>query len=398
MSTKFKILAIMLALVLIPLTASATMTRVIGLGGRGAAFVIKDSSNPVEFPSTLAYYPRLLYAEFAEDCGTGTPYLDRVGAWYGFGDHKCVLGFDIFQHNREGYMGMPEIPSGDYKIPPRLNLRWARPFDGFTLGAALGIYHEDYSEGKKPDPNNPGKYIDSKLEQKSTVFGLDLGVTALDNLLDASLGFEMPTWTNKNADGKELTKNDGSIMFYLAGRYWYNYGEKVSLVPNIEFKMKKDGYTAIDTSGTSATTTAFRLGVGHNWMPADNVFVLFDLGVQFKSTKNEWERAGVSSKTDSKTYLPYWRIGWEGGVFKWLTVRAGAQKTWLNTKEETDPLEPETSPTPTKMYFGGDFNFGPLNIQYLMDQGFLLRGPNFLSGTSGDLFHRVSLVYQIPKF
>jgi hypothetical protein len=36
-------------------------------------------------------------------------------------------------------------------------------------------------------------------------------------------------------------------------------------------------------------------------------------------------------------------------------------------------------------------------IQYLLDQDFVRRGPNFISGECGPLFHRFSLFYKVPK-
>jgi hypothetical protein len=49
------------------------------------------------------------------------------------------------------------------------------------------------------------------------------------------------------------------------------------------------------------------------------------------------------------------------------------------------------------MYCGGDFYFGPVVIQYLLDQGFVARGPYFISGSGGAMFHRFSLFYKIPQ-
>jgi len=402
MFKKSKLLVILLALALIPATASATLTRVIGFGGEQAGFVIKDSSNPVLFPSTLVYYPHILFAEFAP--GMGGTYLDRVGAWYGFGEGKCVLGFDVFKRAKTGYMGMPEIPAGDDMLPYRLNVRWAKPFGNVAVGAALGLYHESF---KNKTADNK---VDS-LEQKSTIIGLDLGLTALDNLLDVAFGFEMPSWTNKADTGKTQTENDGSMLIKFAGRYWYHYGDKTTLIPNFELRMLTDAYKSPGNAGTaddesySASSMIFRLGLGHNWKPADNVLVLFDFGVQFKSTKYEYKYgANDTSGTNADQYLPYWRCGWEGGVFKWLKIRAGAEKIWQNEKREwdavaewPDPTQPDEGKTVTNMYLGGDFNFGPVCIQYLMDQDFVRRGPYFISGSAGAMFHRFSLFYNIPQ-
>ena len=64
MSLKTKVLVVLLILAIIPATALGTVTRVKGLGGwPGTAYIVKDASNPVQFPSTLAYYSHLLYAE-----------------------------------------------------------------------------------------------------------------------------------------------------------------------------------------------------------------------------------------------------------------------------------------------------------------------------------------------
>ncbi|MBU1707608.1 hypothetical protein KKB28_06810 [bacterium] len=402
MSLKTKILVVLLVLAIIPATALGTVTRVQGLGGwPGTAYIVKDASNPVQFPSTLAYYSHLLYAEFAPSANATS--LDRVGAWYGFGEGKCVFGFDIFNRGKglyafwdpmtQTYYGMPDI-GGNGALPYRANLRWAKPFGDVIVGAALGLYHESHMEAKKADGS------DSKLEQKATVIGLDLGVTALDQLLDVALGFEFPSWTNIDADGNTISENDGSNLISFAARYWYHYAEKTSLIPHVEVVMYNNGYSTPVPDGEKAATTDIRLGIGHNWVPVEAVLVVFEVGVRFATTTYSCEVAGTEDATFSDTHLPYWRIGWEGRVYKWLKIRAGASKSWDNTKYEKFamlPLDPDDAGTSTAMFFGGDFNFGPVVIQYLLDQDFARRGPYFLSGQGGAMFHRFSLFYKVPK-
>ena len=398
MSLKTKVLVIFLILVIVPASALGTATRVKGLGGwPGTTFIVKDAVNPVHFPSTLAYYGNLLYAEFAES-PIGTR-LDRVGAWYTFEGKDCVLGFDIFDRGKGAYiipqtlLGMPSI-GGDNSLPYRANIRWAKPFGDVILGAALGLYHESYMEGKKTN-GDP-----SSLEQKSTVISLKIGVTALENLLDVALGFELPSWTNTDADGNTLTENDGSSHIDFAARYWYHYAEKASLIPHFEVVMHKIGYSTPVPDGMSSSLTDMRLGVGHNWKPVKAVLVVFELGVRFASTTLSSEVDGVEDATHSDNHMPYWRIGWEGRVCKWFKVRAGAAKSWDSEKYEDYvmlPTDPDMGGTSTAMFFGGDFNFGPVTIQYLLDQDFVRRGPYFISGQGGAMFHRFSMFYKIPK-
>jgi len=414
MSLKTKLLVVLLAVALIPATASATVTRVEGLGGwPGTAYIVKDASNPVQFPSTLAYYSHLLYAEFAKSL-TGTK-LDRVGAWYGFGEGKCVFGFDIFDRGKPDYMGMPDI-NGDGTLPYRLNVRWAKPFNDFILGAALSLFHESYLEEKyDQDPGPSEDFVDSKWEHKSTVIGLKVGATALDNLLDVALNFEFPSWTSTDVDGTTLSENDGSSHIDFAARYWYHYGDKTTLIPHFEVVMHNEGYANDAKSGMSVKGTEVRLGVGHNWKPVEAVLVVWEIGAVFGSYKygfqenntylgminpppaTPWPDWYTSDKTVSVTNLPYWRVGWEGRVYKWIKVRAGAEKTWVNSKWEIYREEPAFGSTVTNMYFGGDLNFGPVTIQYLLDHDFVRRGPNFISGECGPLFHRFSLFYKVPK-
>lgn len=469
MSLKNKLLVILLVLVLIPVTALATGTRVTGLGGwPGANYVVKDAVNPVHFPSTLAYYPGLLYAEFKPNASYTS--LSRIGAWYGLGEGN-VVGFDIFNKTRTDYTALPAVPS-------RLSLRWARPFGDIILGAALGIYHD--SQEKTGDT----LYTDTtaifqeqwSTDDKGTILGLDLGVTALDNNLDLALSFEFPSGTRESdglyssfyevndtcdatTDGKHrmVIEDDGSSMLRFAARYWHHYGERTTLIPNFELTTTKNAYTELYTSNDSTmyespwypnptytggqfrgsqdfsvTSTVVRLGLGHNWKPAKSVLVVFDIGVRFQSIESEWKSDSTSvftqwgpidtvsteyarehgtDGTTDWTDMPYWRLGWEGRVFKWLKLRGGAEKIWRSSDEDekSHHLDPhdtwdgrnhytrKTGGTVTNMYFGGDLNFGPVTIQYLLDQDFVRRGPYFISGSPGSIFHRFSLFYKIPK-
>jgi hypothetical protein len=376
-------------LALIPLTASATITRVIGMGGEEAVYVMKDSYGANVYPQLIVNYPNLAVAEFWSSAGGWDfqkAYID-----YGFGEDKCVLQFALDKLPGKTYAFGPELlddVEGNYS---RLSIIYGRPMGEMKIGLSFKYDSKSYkSEAVAGPPAVPA------LDASYSVIGLRAGVTAMENKLDVAAGFEMASYS-ADSPGVDAYESDGASAFSFVGRYWYDYSETNWLIPNLRFSSKKDGYTE-GSDAESMTSTVFALGLGHNWYPIKNTLVLTDVG--FKSHGMTYERTlgGTTSPdaTDSHSDI-YWRIGCESKVFNWLTGRFGAARFWDSAKYESQLGKPEISSSMTYTYLGATMNWNKMYIDVLVNPSFLGYGPNFLSGYDDDIFTRVSLRYVFDK-
>jgi hypothetical protein len=429
MSKSKTILIAILLCALLPLTASATITRVIGLGGEGSNYIIKDASNPQIWPELIVNYPNLAGAEFGSDYGS----WDFEKAYVNYNFNKCnsVLQLSLDKNpNPDFWMGpdtLNYLPGG-YN---RLSLIYGRTFDNFKIGLGLNYASKSLKHDSTRSEYYPYGLFPKRDASYSTV-GLNLGFSALEDKLDASVGFEFAGFSDKlsnmhNTDSSKLD-NDGSNMIKFAARYWYTVNDHYALIPNLKFMTMKDAakgsmhddstspgnyYHDMNESGSmSETRTSIALGIGNNWTPVEDMLAIFELGIVSQTTKYEskYHEAvhyrnphdttlvddGSSSKKD-KLFDVYWRLGFETKIFGWLNGRLGAERTWVSAKNESEGGTPDVGYAATYTYLGATAHWNRLYLDLLVQPDFIQNGPNFISGNSSNMFSRVSLKYDFNK-
>ena len=381
--------ALLLAVVVIPATSHATISRVMGLGGEGANYIVRDAYNPTVWPQLIYHFPQQGGAEFYNSNGWN---FQKAYINYDFGNEKSVMQLSLDRSSTRmfGWGGdMADLAgldalSGGYS---KLNVVYGRPMgEDMLFGAAIKL------GGKSYKTNADGGNIDDAYSE----YGLKLGLTAMEEKLDASVGFCFGSWnTNDGPNGK--VESDGASTISLAGRYWHEVNEDYSLIPNLSVDLHSDG-TKYDGGATSkATSTDFKLGLGNNWTPKDNMLAIFELGLQSMSTKYEMSGGGASSDaTDSQMDL-YWRLGLESEIFSWLNGRFGAERAWRGAKMETSTGQPETGTNPMFTYLGATAHSNRFIADVLVNPTFIANGPYFISGMGQPLFARASLKIDFSK-
>ncbi len=152
---------------------------------------------------------------------------------------------------------------------------------------------------------------------------------------------------------------------------------------------------------------AINLGAGINYTPATNVFAVADVGVQYNHQKYETLTTGGTPVYDENDYnnffLPYFKLGLDADVFKWLDVRFGATSVWNRSSNELKNSFGTTSIT-TKdkfnyaenaTYLGFGFHWNRLHVDTYTDPGMFLDGFNFLSGRENAMNFQLSAVYEM---
>jgi len=365
-----KLLFCALALTLIfALSASATLTRVLTLGD--ANNIVKDEANILLYPSTITLYRALVLGEVD---GAG---LYKVGAHYDFGADNCVFGVYLDKTPLGFPLGAPNPQPANGGVDNRLNLFWGRPFGEIPFGAALSLYHDSYKDEA------------SSLEQSNTDLRLQLGATLMEKL-DIAAGFSFGTFTNKDSSGADLKKPESIMGFNLGGRYWYGFNDEVDFIPHLAFAYSSEGYKDAADKKTTNKDMNLDLGWGVNVRPVDRVLLIFDLGIMYDNLKQKDETVSTEEQTTTTMNLPYYKVGLEGHVTKWWDVRLGAVKMWHNYKQKD--VEGWSDGT-TDTYLGSGFHFGNLTLDAWLDPAFVLNGPNFVSGYTGNLAYMASIKY-----
>lgn len=390
-----KLLLGTLTLVLIfALAGWATETRVTTLGM--ANNIVMDDYNIFWYPSVINMYRNLVAGEVASASyvypavyspPANTELLFRVGSHYDFGEDNGVVGVYIDRMGMMQLDGAPDV-NGDGMVDSRLMLFYGRPFGNTDFGVKLDVYHDSY----KVDGNSA-----DKTEQANTALGIKVGLTLNQNL-DLALGFGYATWTNKDTNGDDVTKPESNMDLNLMGRYWYEYSNMVYFIPHLGFDYMTSGYKDAGDNKTKTNSMTIDLGCGANIRPEEHILLLFDLGIDFTSMTDKDEPASGSSTELKSSYiqLPYYRVGFEGYVTDWWTVRLGAMKTWLNISEEQPAAtiyKLKWGATSTETYLGSGFMFGNLCLDAWLDPMFVLKGPNFVSGYDGTLAGMASIKY-----
>jgi hypothetical protein len=417
--------ALILSLVMLmvmSLSAFATSTRTLTLGENNN--VLLDDNNVWLYPSRVFQYPNIATGEFARDNGYSTSYYNyfyNFGVNWKFGEKKpWVLGtyFSTVQDpgpqlleldNPTGYdvpgfywyddysaktSSDPYVPDNSVSTDKRMDLLYARQFGKYTFGWGF-----NYTRGSvKSDTST------DKSEAKFGYYGFTWGLTPDNGQWDIALMTNFGTFGTKDFEGKDLVKADGYTDFGIQGRYFWKYNNTITFVPHLAVAFGSHGVKYLNDDslsyrGQKTKRTAFELGSGMNYSPVNKVLGVLDFGVAYEKVKYEYAKIGAtpaSEESESELYFPYWRVGVEGEVFNWMTLRLGASSNWTIYKYKGNgPYTDKYAENNT--YLGAGLNFNRLHIDTYMDPTILLDGFNFISGSTNaeELNFHVSVLYDM---
>lgn len=445
-----KLIILTLVLCFMASASFATFTRVKTMGN--AYMTLEDEYNIWLFPSTLYDYPELFIAEFTDHdivqrdasfdikangyyydeiytsgYGTGgiprlgyiSPYIDgftNLGAHFTFGEDKpCVLG--VYFSESRAYVQTDFInPSSWFDVDNdvdfdmmqnrRIDLFYARMLGenkfGFHLGWVKSGWENDYATSSDPDdPRSTPAY-------GINMINVGLGLTAMEDKLDLGFDFKMLSWTDENSAGEKDTESDGSMSFKLAGRYFNEVNQKVTLIPHAKIMYEKLGVKVynddsdpdLDLTGTF-TGMKFAGGLGMNYNAAANVLAVTDIGFKYNTQKLEDEVEGGATSEDKLTSItmPYFKIGMEATVFDWFDLRLGGVSYWMWDSFDyanfySDDNTEKQNSVMTEFYLGGGFHWNNLYLDAYLNPEFLTEGVYFVNGDETDDFaYQVSLKY-----
>lgn len=378
-----KLFSLIVVILLISSTAFATATRVGTMGGNDQ--IVRDRSNIGMYPQIVVEHPNLMYGKIN---GAGT--LHEVGGDYALPVGTLALYFtaDPMNHNFS-----PVNP-----IDQKLGLVYGYDLGGdMVIGLGLSMYGNSYkAEITKPAEN--------KTETSASGLGIDVGFSMM-KALDLGLFFNMYSWTHNAADGKVISEGSGNSDFGLSGRYALEMSPTYKLIPYFGFGLMGEGWkggpAGADGDEQTVSTMVLDLGLGNNMHFADNkVMAVAAVGIQMINATDEFKPKVGTATTDKDNHsaIPYFNLGVEGEMYSWLTLRMGAEKMWHGrTTEDTDGNKESWGNVMDGYFVGAAFTFGGLLIDAQVNPGFLLSGPNFVSGNANDIATEVTLTYYFDK-
>jgi hypothetical protein len=409
---------------LLSTTSLATETRVLTMGDNNAIMI--DDANIWLFPGRLLDYPNLAIGEF-----DSSDDFAKMGVHWKFGtDNPWVVATYIATTPSE-------LASNLYGGAT------AETFTRFTTlpdpthmrGADLMVSHEFFNWNWGLHFSGRGTALErddsgSKMRESFDAFLIDLGISEPLGKWDFGLGLHFGSWKDKDADGAVETEPDGYTDYSILYRRFYDINPTWDLVPHIGLVYSKHGETDhlvdgdIDTRGDLTTKSEafdFALGLGFRYTPAPNVFAVIDFtGVRSVQTQDRsWTAdAGVVVTGDPALNVPgsdeakqtelmgVWRIGVEGDVFKWLTIRLGAVGRGITYQDEYPDYPIGGTPfiavdkehyNANDTYLGFSFHWDRLYIDTHTSPQLITDGLNFISGSDDarDMNFRVSVLYEM---
>ena len=364
---KFIIFSFVLVMVL-SVSAFASDTRVMTMGDNNN--VLLDDANIWLYPSRIVEYPNIVVAEL----GYFNSEFDQFGINWKMGEESGrVLGTYFSTHN-----------SGE-----RIDLFYGQDFGGNKFGVHLNLYQwSDVSENDTIITGNLNS------EDASKHVDLTLGLTEASGKWDVALNFGFGSFTDKDDDGNDVTEPDGIGNMGIYGRYFQVKNPNYTMIHHASITTNKYG-AKNSTSGDTYSSKMMEidLGTGFNFTPSSHVLGVFDMGVLY--SKGTYEATGATDIENKSFVLPYFKLGFDGDVFKWLDLRMGATSYWNNDKIEIGGESYTEKYASNDTYFGLGFNWGHLHVDTEANPEFFLDGPDFLSGADEDMAWSLSVTYEM---
>ncbi len=423
-----KTLIISTILMLVFAAASyATETRVMTMGDNN--MLLLDEANVFLFPSRIHDWPSVAVGEFGDNEFATLGMHWKLGKK---GKEPWYLG-TYFHNNSTSYSDLwmspfySAFPGVNYGAAPeyvpfddnsfmnsnkRMDLLYGRTFGKTKFGFHLGIVHSS----ERNDGTVAGVGSTAKDEASMGVYDLNFGVTTKEGLLDLAFGIEFVSFTDKGTDtlgaAYDKTKSRGNHRVHFVGRSFYEYDKNYTFIPHLglssgsyEAEYYDDSFIAdsnIVTLGQTNkyTRTTVDLGAGVQYAPSSSVLTVLDIGIMYDKLTGEFTpAAGASEEATSKTIsFPYFKLGFDAAVFKWMDIRFGATSYW-NRETVEDPGNNEyfSSRPDNATYLGFGFHWGHLHVDTQTDPGLFLRGFDFINGAdhTEDMNVRISAAYEI---
>lgn len=377
--------------------------------------VLLDDANIWLYPSRINDYPNLARGEFGWDGGDGE--FSSFGIHWLFNeDNPWVLGtyFSVLSaYEPMDLIGADLVPFDMSLLDNRkLDIIYGRQLGANNFGFGWTVYHSSQTADATGDQS----------KESFSYHRFALGLTPINGAWDIAANIGLGTWTDESSFGDAETEADGLTDVSVQGRYFHQMNPTCTFIPHLGLAYSKRGINVnvwdtadggvkgydpgLDYSYTNTGTT-MDIGVGLNYTPASNVLGVFDFGFMYNKVNREGEVAD-SAAFDSPLspvfagdqdvttwFFPYFKIGLDADIFKWLDIRMGATNYWTSATSEAGANTYNSRWAENATYLGFGFHFNRLHIDTQADPGLFMNGFDFISGNGVPMHLQISATYEM---
>lgn len=350
-----------------------------------------------------------------------------------------------------GFPWLPDAPDAPEAANRKFDLFFAYNLqDMLQLGLQLSYGSSSYS--RNPNDNDPDIPTNIPMDSTERRLSDKIGTSAFSFLLsgglaigevasvDAALGMTFHSLTYRPNDRGNLIDGGGGLELQADVRAMIGITEWWELVPAMSIRYQglkaadlanyANGLTYDNTetgredyfiTDAALSNFVFDLGVAGHFKPTDAIHFWGAVGFEVVNNTQKFEHLIAESPDNGNvradqnleffrdsaatSAVPYFRLALEARVFSWLDFRGGVVKYLRNTKVTEDQVDDNDSDFnrlndvsrdyPFFDYFlGFAAHYEGFFLDFQIDPLFFTRGPQFLSGSGGDMFVNASLGYR----
>ncbi|MBM4372489.1 MAG: hypothetical protein FJ098_12590 [Deltaproteobacteria bacterium] len=406
--------------------ARATDTRLQSMGGAHRVYTVPDEAAAWLFPSTLVLFPNVVWVEGgvgwpADDeqgnpepgirnntTAADLPYNAAGGIHLALGKNGVLgvwasslsrnvspgaLGWALASWNETD--GIPGAETdGDVSLrnaDHKGSLAYAHRIGKARLGVLLSVWGDAYKV-KSPATERVergGLWVEGRLGA-----GFDFGTRSS---ADLALGFHYGSFKDDLVPGSGGTalstrlKADASWGLALDARSRLEaFGNFV--VPYLALDFGGDGVAwnekTPDAPEVSGSTVALAAGVDFLITPLENFHIVPGVGLGYGM---DLLKGGETVRDDSDLVIPYYGVGLDARVVKWLALRFGLTQAVVFSKEEGVTEDRRTHDVVTRLRTGFGLEFGNVSMDFLLNPTFWTGGPSALFDSGSDLAAQFAL-------
>ena len=299
-------------------------------------------------------------------------------------NHKNLVRFDMGGSNAWFVVGddsatyaVQAAASDDPGAPTMVDMIYSMPLGADALGVGLKL-------------GMGGDKVDGEGSSNMNI-GLDVGYTMSAMNLETALSIDMHTTDN----GADPATTGTTMVIGLDARGYNDLGEATKLGYLVDFDMATTGSDTDGTAGPSTSAMDVVVGAGPVYqMDKAQVAAYGTLG--YSSTSDKANDDADSADT-SAIVLPGFLVSAEVWLSDSLVWRGGAGYSYAMTGTGSDnsDVDPTSSAAGDYSWSSGlGYKWDKFQLDGAVDSGFYNRGPNFISGASGDLFTHVTASYS----
>jgi hypothetical protein len=368
---------------------SASETRVFSMGQVG--LFIPDNSNVSPFPGTIMNYGDEVVTELRfKDFEPSFSAEARIPI------NSYMLGVNF---NRPISFMTPSVGEGFVSLTNTSDLYVGTELMGNNVGLRVSLGRDGYNQDSiltvfQPQLDESARYLEIAGGFSSDYY--DVGVSIEMPKVKSEL-VTLPPGT------VETLKDEWSgTAINLAGRYFYEFNEKMKAVPVLRFRTSSSSQKT-DQPGTAPqlqtdfSEFGINLGVGLNYQLNESSLLVLAIDPYglYKLTTDVKDAGKLTTTTTS---LPRTYLGVESKFWKRIVGRIGAIRSYDTIKTKAEPAQENSTETsfqtsPYNVTFGLGINVGSFLIDVDINDGMFFQGPNFISGQLRDLANRVSISY-----